>query len=112
MKAKWTTVFAIFAISSALAIAFFIGLTVSTLIQSQYPLLFIVAIVVAFTAWFGRGTDILSLIREWHKERVEEERRIRSIPKFIITHDEGSTQFVRDKRLFKREGYGLGKRKF
>jgi hypothetical protein len=59
--------------------------------QAKLEVLVPVAIVLAVLTWFGSATDILGLLREWYKDKKEEERtkreKIESLPKFVVTFD-------------------------
>lgn len=59
----------------ACIVAFLIGITggfyLALYLQSQIALLAGIAVLFAFLTWFGSGTEIIGLLREWYKEKSE-----------------------------------------
>jgi len=77
-----------------LAIGFAGGFYFSNALQKQIAVLLGAAVVVGFLTWIGSGADLVGLLREWYKERREEER----VPKLVF-----AGEFVRYFPYF--EGY-------
>ena len=63
----------------------------SNALQKQITVLLGAAVVVGFLTWIGSGADLVGLLREWYKERHEEEK----IPKLVF-----SGEFVRTKSSY------------
>jgi hypothetical protein len=74
--------------------------------QQKLEVLVPVAIVLGILTWFGSATDILGLLREWYKDKKEEERRVKAQPKFTITHDERYPAQYAPETTVQREGFG------
>lgn len=83
--------------------------------QQKLEVLVPVAIVLAVLTWFGSATDILGLLREWYKDKKEEERRqkeeeakakerLANVPDLHVTFDKNLpdqfTPFRKDDRIF------------
>lgn len=82
--------------------------------QQKLEVLVPVAIVLAVLTWFGSATDILGLLREWYKDKKEEERRhkeeeakekerLANLPDLSVTFDKNLpdqfTPFRTDNRI-------------
>lgn len=91
-------------IGSVSAISFLIGLYITAIFQNQLQLLIIPTAIIAVLSWFGSGTDILKLVRDWWEER-------KSKPKLIVEHDEGHPAQFAPKTEIERNGLGLVKTK-
>ena len=57
-----------------LGIGFAAGSYLSNYLQNQIQVLIGAAIVLAVLTWIGSGTDISGLLRDWFREKREEER--------------------------------------
>ncbi len=57
-----------------LGIGFAGGFYVANFFQKQIEVLIGAAIVLAVLTWVGSATDLMGLLREWYKEKKEEER--------------------------------------
>jgi hypothetical protein len=56
------------------AIGFAGGFYFSNALQKQITVLLGAAVVVGFLTWIGSGADLVGLLRDWYKERREEEK--------------------------------------
>jgi hypothetical protein len=56
------------------------GFYFATALQKQIEALIGAAVVIGFLTWLGSGADLLGLLREWFKEKREEER----IPQLVF----------------------------
>lgn len=56
------------------AIGFTGGFYIAVALQKQIQVLIGAAIVLAVLTWIGSGADLLGLLREWYKDKREEER--------------------------------------
>jgi hypothetical protein len=70
------------------------GFYFATALQKQIEALIGAAVVIGFLTWLGSGADLLGLLREWFKEKREEER----IPQLVFDG------FTRSDELFMRGG--------
>jgi len=68
-RSVWVVVFLVI-----LGIGFAAGFYLSNYLQNQIQVLIGAAIVLAVLTWIGSGTDILGLLRDWFREKREEER--------------------------------------
>lgn len=65
MKAKYVLIFA----GSIGAITFLIGFFINAIYQDRLELLIIPSAIIAILSWFGSGSEILKLVKEWWEER-------------------------------------------
>jgi len=81
--------------------------------QQKLEVLVPVAIVLAILTWFGSATDILGLLREWYKDKKEEERRLENQPKLTITYEPRKIPDIYcPERTFTYPDYGTTNRKY
>jgi hypothetical protein len=97
------------------ATGFFIYAIFQTKIEVLAPaaILAPVAIIIAILTWFGSGTDFIKMLRDWLKEKTEEEKRIASLPKLKIVYDEENPhQYCPIQSDTRIEDFGTVQRKY
>lgn len=72
---------------SLLGIGVLGGFYLYALLQNQIQVLIPATVVLVFLTWLGSGADFLGLLRDWYKDRKDEERRIASLPQLNIIYD-------------------------
>lgn len=59
---------------AAIVIAFAGGFYLAVLLQGNVQILIGVAIIFAFLTWLGSGAELLGLLRDWYRQKTEEEK--------------------------------------
>jgi len=93
-----------------------LGFFVYGIYQQKLEVLVPAAIILSILTWFGSATDIIGLMREWYKDKKEEERReqeqLAKLPILSIEYDERNKDqycpILLDDRI---ESYGWVSRK-
>jgi hypothetical protein len=72
---------------SLLGIGVLGGFYLFALLQNQAQVLIPATVVLVFLTWLGSGADFLGLLREWYKDKKEEDKRIANQPRLNILYD-------------------------
>jgi hypothetical protein len=84
------------------ALGFTGGFYLATALQKQIEALIGAAIVLGFLTWLGSGTDFLRLVREWYKDKREEEMAPKLEFRSFVTNAIESSYYVRIKNVKER----------